>query len=68
MFYAKLEEMNITEKIEFSKQKITRLKQLKDYIFKTETSNNLWQSRLDYQIDYFTDLLSQLQRSDHTKL
>lgn len=68
MFYAKLEEMNTTEKIEFATQKVTRLTQLKEYVFQSKTSNDLWQDRLDYQITYFKDLLSQLQRSDYKKL
>lgn len=61
--YSKLDEMDIDQQIDYVTKKIEQLHSLKKYTFKTLTSNRMWNSKLDYQIEYYTGLLVQLQKS-----
>ena len=63
LLYSDLTKKTLTEQITFCDEKITRLNSIKNYVFKTKTSNDLWQSNLDYQIEYFTLLKKQLEKS-----
>ena len=63
LLYSELTKKTLDEQLEFCKSKIDRLHEIKKYVFKTTTSNNLWQSNLDYQIEYFTLLQKQLEGS-----
>lgn len=60
---SKLDQLTLLEQIELTDKRVQGLKKLKDYVFKTETSNKLWNEKLDYQIEYFTKLNNQLLRS-----
>jgi uncharacterized protein len=63
MKWGKIEEKSIEEQRRFASEKIDRLKYLKEtFVHKTETSNELWNKNLDYQIEYFSLLLEQLQQ------
>ncbi|MBM7562708.1 HD domain-containing protein [Fusibacter tunisiensis] len=60
-----LKSMTLIEQISFCENKIKRLNSLKTtYTFKTATSNKLWNENLDYQINYFSLLQSQLNSSN----
>ena len=63
-----LDSMSLEEQLEFVFKKITRLKTLKDYVFKSNTSNQMWNEKIEIQIIYYTGLLSQLQRGDYKNL
>ncbi|MBN2796457.1 MAG: HD domain-containing protein [Clostridia bacterium] len=64
-----LKSMTLNEQISFCENKIKKLNLLKTtYTFKTATSNTLWIEKLDYQINYFTLLQSQLNTSYHDLL
>lgn len=66
--WSDLYDKSLDEQREFAKQKVERLNSLKEtYVFRTKTSNDLWNEKLDYQIEYFELLLKQLD-SDRTKL
>lgn len=68
LLYSKLTEKTLEEQIDFCVSKIERLNNVKKYVFKTETSNRLWNEKLDYQIDYYQRLLTQLKKSDYSLL
>lgn len=63
LLYSDLTKKTLEEQLEFCRSKVTRLNEIKKYVFKTKTSNHLWQSNLDYQIEYFTLLQKQLEGS-----
>ena len=65
---SKLDEMSLEEQIEFATKKMNGTRNLKNYVFKSKTSNDLWNDKLDYQIKYYEELLAQLNRTDYKNL
>ncbi len=63
-----LDNMCLDEQLDFASKKISRIIALKEYIFKSETSNQMWNEKLDYQIDYYKGLLVQLKKGDYKLL
>ena len=62
--WVKYDEMNLTEKKEHCEKVLGRLKSYKTLDFATETSKKMWTEKLDYQIDFYKKLLSQVQNSE----
>ena len=60
--------MSLDEQIEYTTKKVNGITKLKDYVFKSKTSNKLWNDKLDYQIHYYEELLNQFKRSDYRDL
>jgi uncharacterized protein len=54
--------MTLDEQKQFIENKIVYLSKLKELQFKTITSNNLWNEKLDFQIEFFKRLLRQLKQ------
>jgi len=68
LYYSKMDEMSSKEKHEYVKNRINRLRKLKEYPFKTTTSSKLWNEKLDVQIDFYQGLYHQLLNDDYTLL
>jgi len=68
LLYSNLSNMSLDEQMKFASKRVERLKNLKKYVFRTKTSNRMWNEKLDYQIGYYEGLLEQLQKSDCEKL
>ena len=68
LLYSKMDMMPLLDKIEFVEKRVHGLEVLKDYKFKSETSNKMWNDNLDYQIEYYKGLLRQFQYSDSVSL
>jgi uncharacterized protein len=51
------------EKLEYVKQRIARLEQLKDMPMGTKTAEELWRERLDFYLAFFGKLAAQLESS-----
>ena len=64
LLYSDLDKMDVSEQMTFVAKRIEGLKGAKNYIFKTKTSNALWQERLDRQIAFYQGLLRQLKTTD----
>ncbi len=63
-----LDSMSLDKQLEFTSKKISGITSLKEYVFKSETSNQMWNEKLDYQIDYYKGLLVQLKKGDYKLL
>ena len=63
-----LDNMTLDEQLEFASKKISGITNLKEYIFKSDTSNKMWNEKLDYQIEYYKGLLVQLRKGDYKLL
>ena len=63
-----LDQMSLDEQIDYTTKKVNGITKLKDYVFKSKTSNKLWNNKLDYQIHYYEELLNQFKRSDYKYL
>jgi uncharacterized protein len=63
-----LKSMTLDKQMSFAENKINRLTKLKTITHKTVTSNQLWNEKLDYQINYFQALLEQLNTSNYLML
>ncbi|HRX92344.1 MAG TPA: HD domain-containing protein [Candidatus Izemoplasmatales bacterium] len=68
LLYSNLSNMSLDEQMGYASKRVERLKNLKKYVFRTKTSNRMWNEKLDYQIGYYEGLLEQLQKSDCEKL
>lgn len=68
LLYSNLDEMSLEEQLTFTESRVESLIRLKNYVFQTATSNDMWQANLDYQIDYFKQLLEQLKTSNYKEL
>lgn len=68
LLYADLDKMDVKKQMEFIKKRIDGLHGAKKYIFKTKTSNDLWQERLDRQLAFYQGLLRQLKTTDPRRL
>jgi len=69
LHYSDLDSKTLEEQLEYAEKRIKGLNRLKrEFIFKTKTSNSMWNDNLDYQIDYFERLLKQLKTSDYKNL
>ena len=62
--WVKYDEMSLVEKREHCEKVIGRLESYKALDFATETSKKMWTEKLDYQIDFYKKLLSQVQNSE----
>lgn len=58
-----IEHLPIDQQEKELSKKINHLKQLKDIKHATKTSNDMWQGRLDYQINYYTQYRQQLKQT-----
>ena len=56
-------EMSFEEKREYVVKRLSRLRELREVPFGTETAGGLWKSRLDYYIVFFEKLNDQLKMS-----
>ncbi len=63
MRYARFYEMTLSEKLDWTRHRVSSIKRLKDIDFACESAKKLWLEAIDYQADYFTRLLRQLERS-----
>ncbi len=63
LHYDKFLEMSFDEKVEYIEKRLTRLCELKEIPFGTQTANELWKSRLDFYIEFFKKLANQLKMS-----
>lgn len=63
MRYAAFYDMSLEEKLAWTKKRISDLERLRVFEFATATAKALWLENLEYQIDYFTRLLRQLEQS-----
>ena len=61
--YAGFYDMTSEEKLDCTRRRVTALERLRDFEFATDTARELWLENLNYQIDYFTRLLRQLEQS-----
>lgn len=68
LLYSDLSKKTLEEQITFCENQIKRLESIKEYVFKTKTSNDLWNEKLDYQSEYFNRLLIQLNTSNSSLL
>lgn len=64
MRYAHLYDMSLEEKLEWTRHRIPALERLRPIDFATDTAKALWLENIDYQIDFFTRLLRQLEESN----
>ena len=60
--------MVLDKQLDFVSKRITGIINLKSYIFKSKTSNQMWNEKLDYKIEYYRSLLTQLVKGDYTLL
>ena len=67
MRYAGFYEMDLEQKLEWTKKRIPALERLRPIEFATDSAREMWLGNIDYQIDYFTRLLRQLEDSSITK-
>ena len=56
-------EMSYDEKTEYLGKRLSRLRELREIPFGTKTADELWESRLDFNIAFFQKLADQLERS-----
>lgn len=56
-------EMNYMEKTEYITKRLSRLRELQEVPFGTETASGLWRSRLEFYTIFFEKLASQLKKS-----
>ena len=61
--YAGFYDMTLEEKLDWTARRIPALERLRSFEFATGTAGELWLENLNYQIDYFTRLLRQLEDS-----
>ena len=61
--YAGLYGMSLEEKLDWTRKRVPALERLRPIDFATETARELWLKNINYQIDYFTRLLRQLEQS-----
>ena len=59
--------MSLEEKLDWTRKRIPALERLRPIDFATDTARSLWLQNIDYQIDYFTRLLHQLEQSSTPK-
>jgi len=63
MRYAGFYEMSLEEKLTWTKKRISALERLRPIDFATESAKAMWLDNIDYQTDFFTRLLRQLEES-----
>ena len=63
MRYTGFYEMSLEEKLSWTKKRISALERLRPIDFATESAKAMWVDNIDYQIDFFTRLLRQLEES-----
>ena len=63
MRYAAFYEMSLEDKLAWTEKRIFDLERLRSFEFATATAKALWLDNLEYQINYFTRLLRQLEQS-----
>lgn len=63
MRFARFYEMSLSEKLDWTSHRISSIERLKDFDFASESAKALWLEAIEYQTDYFTRLLRQLERS-----
>jgi len=68
LLYANLDKMDVDKQMAFVQKKVDGLKSAKKYIFKTKTSNELWQESLDRQLAFYQGLFRQLKTTDPRQL
>ncbi len=56
-------EMSYMEKTEYITKRLSRLRELREVPFGTETANELWRSQLEFYIIFFEKLSNQLKKS-----
>lgn len=56
-------DMSLEEKLDWTRRRIPALERLRETDFATETAKALWLENINYQIDFFTRLLRQLEES-----
>ncbi len=61
--YAAFYEMSLEEKLEWTRKRIPALERLRPIDFASESAKALWLENIDYQINFFTRLLRQLEQS-----
>lgn len=62
LMLSNLNNMTLEEQIEYLNKRITRLKELYNYEMATKTAINLWQDKINYQIDFHQRMLKQLEQ------
>lgn len=63
MRYAGFYEMNLSEKLDWTRHRVSAVERLKEIDFASKSAEKLWLEAIEYQSDYFTRLLRQLERS-----
>ncbi|MBE7018184.1 MAG: HD domain-containing protein [Ruminococcaceae bacterium] len=63
MRFAGFYEMSLSEKLDWTRHRVSSIERLKDIEFASESAKALWLETIDYQTDFFTRLLRQLERS-----
>ena len=63
MRYAGFYEMSLEEKLDWTKKRVPALERLRPIDFATDSAREMWLENIDYQIDFFTRLLRQLEES-----
>jgi len=61
--YAGFYEMSLEEKLNWVRRRIPDLERLRPIDFATEAAKTMWLDNIDYQINFFTRLLQQLEHS-----
>ena len=63
MRYARFYEKSLEQKLEWTRSRIPALERLRPIFFATDTAKAMWLQSIDYQINYFSRLLRQLEES-----
>lgn len=63
LFHDSFLQMRYEEKTDYLRKRLSRLRELRELPFGTRTADELWKSRLDYNIAFMQKLAEQMERS-----